>query len=968
MKKDDRIYMNRKDNKKKPFFSFIDEISLDQFLMIISLFGVFVFLYFLYDDSWINNFYNNEKRYKIGKVSKLYKDVRRRTVNDFVWLPLNDFEAVFIGDSIYTGNKSSALVNLDIGVSLWIDPDSLVVLDPSSDTIKLDLKFGNLKGNLGNNSSKVLKLNINQQDLQIDGKSVEFTIEKKSSAQTNLKIIEGVANITETKSKKKIQVLKRQFVKIDRNTASIDPITKFEENIEFVRKEQWGINRNVWLNIRQPLSFTWQTEGPVDHFEILISNNPEMKSLLVSEKTKINGFTWTPPMDEGLIYWQIKAFKNKSDLNPVISERVSWKLGLLTAPEWTDTLNPKIISINDIRLNEVSKNISSSFIRWKSNLKTNNFKLEWARDPSFKEKASSDLKVNQKQLSSLVLGRYFFRVRSENIGRPASLWSDTLIVDIIDKDPEGLIEPQLATTEIETLEKTGSYQIEWAPQEKTQNYLVEVSEIEDFSKIKFSVSLKNKLQWNVAPQRLGRYYLRIVPLGEKGRHGPASKVIVWNVRRSAPIWSYKQNFLQIQIPRGQDDKLQVFPETTLRWTVQDKKIKEYELKSSNDADFKNSKLEKSSVTQFKLNSLSTGTYFYTVRGIYHDGSLTMESTPLKIDVVEQSSDGLISPRFLTQILPSELEGDKAAVAQFKWEKQASVEKYKIQLSKYNNFERVEVDKVITGLQYQLSAYDIGNYYIRVAGISKKSRVGPWSEVLNWSIKTVKPLLAAIDPISLILPNNKSDIPLTYATIRWSAPKSQKKFQIEFNEIIGKDKSSIIGSDENKQSRREAGIQDGLFGSKFTKIVTGNKFKIQVFRSANYTVKVKAISDSQQDLSSYSNEQILKIAIKRPLVRPTLMVPKNKISYLLSKLKNPEIWLQWTSDENANEYQIQVAKDSNFKKILLTIDAYENRKLLDHNSIKGKVHWRVKGTNKELKLESPWSEPWSLSVVDIENEE
>lgn len=76
-------------------------------------------------------------------------------------------------------------------------------------------------------------------------------------------------------------------------------------------------------------------------------------------------------------------------------------------------------------------------------------------------------------LPQLSIGKYYARIRSEYRGRPASPWSHTLIFEIVDGDPDGLIEPFLLTQDTEGVVGGEPLMLRWEKQDKTRDYLVE---------------------------------------------------------------------------------------------------------------------------------------------------------------------------------------------------------------------------------------------------------------------------------------------------------------------------------------------------------------------------------------------------------------------------------------------------------------------------------------------------------------
>jgi len=992
---------------------------LDRWLLGFSILGMALFLYILNDNSAFFQSRHLNQGAKIGDVDKLIRDVRRRATDDFVWLPLSDLEDIYIGDSIFTGSKSSVSIRLSTGVNLWIDPDSLVVLDQTENLTKLDLKFGNLRGNFGANSTSLLKLNVNDQDMDLEGKSVEFSLEKKKSKNTNLKVTEGQAKLTEVKSKKQIFIEKKHQVNFSREIASIGNLAALEEDPIFIRMEQWGENKNLWFSEKQKLKFQWQTEGPVDHFKLIVSMKEDLSHPLINETIKMNGYEWTPPFSEGKIFWKVEVYKKETSKVTLQSEVIQWNIGLLTAPEWKISSNPLYLSparwtskANEKNVNDAkSKKEEAPVLDWNSSNKASQFRLQIGKDPQFKENSSGlEIQQNKWVIPKLEIGKYFARVRSENVGRPPSIWSHTLIIEVSDLDPDGLLEPEILTKEMESQIGANSPELKWVNQEKTSEFLVENSLDFNFGKIIQSQKVKGTTLVVTPKILMGDSYFRIYPLSPQGRKGPVSKPIVWHLRPHAPLWKHQDNKLSIGIPRDENDQLLAFPDTPIQWKIwtsrdqisdvknkskilpkkilkqNDKKIislqkkinttidydklfanpNRYILESSLDIDFMKVEKKELATASFLLKNLIPGLYFYRVRSVYkissNDINLTstqsatnsdenrsfeivsLPSEILKLEVFEVQKDGLLSPILSSKTPDAVLEGDKQAVTQIKWEKRGPAVKFKLQVAEDMKFNSVIMEKVLDQNQSDLIVKKSGKYLVRVAGISEKNRVGPWSGISSWNVRLGSLQILPLDTLMVTLPNATSVIPPGHFSVRWLAPVEIKKFQIELSDNIN------------------------FNNFKLKEIVKDNSYSLKVNEPGKYYLRVKGLSEEGSDLTKYSKTEVVKYFIKKPMQSPTLILPKDRVSYILSKMENPEVWLEWQGDKLSNQYLIEFSTDRNFNKILYSLKPKDNRILLDHEVIRGKVFWRVKGLNVDQGLESSWSPAWSLSVVDIESDD
>lgn len=919
--------------------------KLDQLLIGLSILGSVVCLFLLMNDGWLFNSKNNGNREKIGAMINTKLDVRRRSADDFIWLPIEKSLPVFEGDSLFTGAKSSAMVKLDSGLTLQIDPDSLVVLSKelNSDGTKLDLKFGQLRGTIDEKKSGTVNLSINNKKLALSGKAVDFGLEKVTESETKLRVLKGTAQLQDLVASKQIELNQSQQVKLSSDkSADVEELGAVSAP-DFVNRQRWAGPRTLWLPKKQPLIFAWEAEGQIEFFEFLLSDKSDMSHLLVKERLKSSSYSWEPPTDSGKVFWQVRAV-NRSKKQNIESDVNPWSYIVLTPPAWIDTENPMNLTKMELwGLEEVEPIVRK--IKWTLPLKSSQSRLEWSRQADFGEKESLAFMDHEWKIPKWELGQYYIRVRSEAMGRPPSLWSPTLVVNISDKDPDGLLAPDVLLTDLETEEMKGAPRIEWKPQAKAARYVIEMSETPDFAKT-VELSQQEAAQWRGQPRAKGSYYLRVVPLTDKGRRGPVSKTIKWTTRVVGPKWKLAKLVLPVQIPRDKSNRLMAFPETRIEWQdLSQEKPLAYLIEQDQQPDFSSKTNLKVTSTDLILKDLKVGDYYFRVRAFYGEGAFSLNSDVLKVKVSEQNPDGLPEPELLTKKLETPLGLDDLAVAKLKWEKMPEADQFIVQMSEDAAFSKLLNENKLAQHQADLSIQTRGNYFLRVAGISKKGNLGPWSAVVPWKVYLGPPILEPMANITVEVESSNSPVPPTPLKMVWKAHKSLKNYRLQLAE-----------------------------DSEFTKILLNQKLNANEFiynlpKGGRFRVRIQGVTEEGVELTPFSKVEEMMFSLKHPLISPVLLFPKNKVSYILAKMKTSELWLEWENrDRLSTSYQIEFSKDREFTEVKYTRKSNQPRLLLDHKTIKGKLYWRVKAINEEQQLFSPWSEPWSLSVVDILSED
>lgn len=917
--------------------------SFDTWLLRLAMFGILIFAIMLNLDLWFSSSQYDGSESFLGSIVKARRDVRKKVRDGYAWLPLNESEVVNSGDSIFTGSDSTAIIKFETGVVLHVDPDSLIVLEKQKSSVKLDLKFGQLKGSTTSEKNSNLQLSINNQEMDLKGELVEFAMQKTKPSETKLRVLKGSAQLINIKNNKAIEVSQTKPLKIGRAIASNADEVLFTVEPEFVEQEKWGHDRNFWMSKKQELPLSWKADGPIDSFELLISEDASFKKNVEKKTLMATEYKWPPLSSEGSIFWKVKAFYDGGS-KAIETDVIQWRYGVLSAPEWLESSNSSVITKSELFSGNDQKSPPFA-LHWSSGIRASLYHLQWSENALFTNPKSVDLKINEWRVPKLDVGKYFVRLRSEALGRPASDWSKTLDLEIVERDPDGLVNIRAEPAELETLENLGAPTLVWQEQQNTSGYQVEISSKQDFSQIDQAFKV-NQGRWTGAPRARGDYYVRLLPLALSGRRGPISAIIPWHSRASGPRWFRKENKIEIVIPRDGSNKLMSFPETNLEWqdTAQGK-VNEYIVEQADSPEFKEIKLFKVTEPRLLLKEYGVGTYYMRVRSVFSDGSLSVNSQPLLVKVIEQTSDEIGSPILLSKSLSSEIGFDGVAASVLEWKKIGDASGYKVQIAESGEFSRVLTEISSNSPSAKLSMDKAGTFYLRVAGLTKRSFPGPWSEVIKWKVGVSAPVLISMAPVRVTVAAADSRIPPAPVVLRWRSVKILSWFNLQVAE--DKEFKKILVNEK----------------------VQKNEFKYMLTKAGKYNVRVKGITETDLQQTDYSKPEELVFIVERPLVVPELLTPRDRVSYILAKMKNPEIWLEWKNkDSMSNLFLIQFSKDKDFGTILNTFKSREPKLLLDHKTIRGKLYWRVKALNDEQSLESPWSSSWSLSVVDIESED
>lgn len=152
-----------------------------------------VFSYLLYDDSILRKKNSDHNLVAIGKVQESVDDVRLKNANNFLWAQTRSKERVHRGDSVFTGPNATATIVLDDGSTLDVRPNSLIVLNFEDNQMKLDLKFGQLIGQLSETTT--LRVENKGEMMEIAGRGSKLEVGKSRTGEARVKVISGEASV-----------------------------------------------------------------------------------------------------------------------------------------------------------------------------------------------------------------------------------------------------------------------------------------------------------------------------------------------------------------------------------------------------------------------------------------------------------------------------------------------------------------------------------------------------------------------------------------------------------------------------------------------------------------------------------------------------------------------------------------------------------------------------------------------------
>ncbi len=424
--------------------------------------GIFLGTQVWYDRNKIQNHTSEEK--PMASASIVERSVFKKPLDRQIWLNTQSGENLFSGEVIKTGHESSVsiyFIRSDRIVQL--EPDSMIVLQEETGSIKLDLVSGamDIKPNKNATVFGDQKIQLKSEKNQIDLSRSTASLKRQSNQEISLQVHEGSAELVGD-SKEKITLTSGEEATFGNQKA-----TRVENPVELIapgfastmiKKSgqaaavlfQWKIKSKEFANAQSQL-FVGEKKS-------------EMKMLEQGDflRTKTQ-------LPDGEYYWQVKFSKNEKILAE--SSVSQFKLISLPAPILSQPSHQQVFPLRE------KQNIK---FQWILPAETSRGKFELFSDPSGRQTlVDKDLQRETSLDQNLTPGKYYWRVSVEYPEFKKTMTSSLLSFEVGPPPPP----------------KASPIDVVWNSFPLTYEVLRQVS-----VPVSWKVSQKNNLAWSLQVQ------------------------------------------------------------------------------------------------------------------------------------------------------------------------------------------------------------------------------------------------------------------------------------------------------------------------------------------------------------------------------------------------------------------------------------------------------------------------------------
>lgn len=391
--------------------------------------------YFLYDDSLLFPKTRNGKLELIGKVSFSENDVRRKNYDNFSWVPASNKDQIFENDSIFTGERSTAEITLQMGPQIKVQPNSLITLNLKNGQMQLDLRYGNFVGKIKPGSSLTIRSGNDEYTLQNNSgspeeSSVEFT--KSHNGEVGLKLLSGNINLVNKKGNLSKALTKDALFSLNQKGEMRET---HKPEIRLTTLDNFLIEKE---KPEDPIPFEWTSQGNITEYEVEVSTKEDFSVISAAQKTKELTAQITAPLPPGQYFWRLKALDRKGNVlvtsntqHLTVAEKQIAKEDVPETPPSPPVLiTKKVKFVAPSPEERAPASIQAPKVAWKPVDEVKSYQLQISKSSSFTSYQKYDVTQSQTLWSHYRPGKYYYRVVSRSETGMTSEPSDVGVMEI----------------------------------------------------------------------------------------------------------------------------------------------------------------------------------------------------------------------------------------------------------------------------------------------------------------------------------------------------------------------------------------------------------------------------------------------------------------------------------------------------------------------------------------------------------
>lgn len=706
--------------------------KFDRFIFIAAFLVLAAFSYFLYDDSLLFPRKDDPGLEKIGQVSFSNNDVRLKTATAFTWFPAQKTDQVHHMDSVFTGERSEAAIQLRDGTTLNLKPNSLVTLNMKDGQMSLDLRYGDIASKLSGKST--LKITAGDKTFELDGDGA-VQINKSSGGDVDLALVEGNARLNKQQplSKERALNLGKGGKVQEIGESRID--LKTPDNAVFTR-----------MNGDEPFALEWNGKGALVEYEIELCENADCAAPVKTKSVKGQQLVVKEPIKDGSYYWRVKGY-DKFGKVAATSRTQTLALSVARPPAVTTPGGDEARVEATVRTMDPNEPlVAEAKLSWATDPRFAKYHYQLAGDPEFKtlvhEAETTGGGIVTPKLPS---GVYYYHVRGLFADGRGSPWGPTskFTVDVTRDLIQKPKAPVLANRKMRfnpAEEKKRSPasvprpSIKWSRVDKAASYQVQIARDAEFkSPLTYNVRTTSMVWGDFKP---GPWQVRVFAVNPEGLKSPPSETGLLDVVLSDPILNpIAEHLLRAEHEQAAAPTVQFKTE----WT-EIPMAAGYLLQMSSDETFSSPQQLKTATPALMVPVSMPGRYYFRVQAVDATGApITAYSNTVATSYLFKNP---IAPPVLAEPF------DKASIflqqiaepfIWLEWRKVADATAYELEVATDPKFQRKFISTKIAENRFLLKQQiPAGKIYWRVRCLVKdESKISDWTKPREFSVLSKK---------------------------------------------------------------------------------------------------------------------------------------------------------------------------------------------------------------------------------------
>jgi hypothetical protein len=536
----------------------------DHFIILAAAICMLVSGYFLFYDDMQGGGGASTTR-KIGEINYSENDTRLKSKDSLIWYKAAKMQGIHIGDAIYAGNDSSALVRLDKGGDITVREKSMVVFSDVEQNMLADLEKGSFLIKVDGS----VKIGIRGKLTTLEGNNSEIQIKMGENHKAQLTLVSGEASVT-MKDKAPVELDSSVATVIDipapppavvEIAATIDKLAKIEDiSYRWLFEDLYEQSGATLIErpaqpekVAAVAKLNWSTSKATPA-TIEISNTSDFENVIAVDSK--SGSAEVSPVFLGKNYWRVSLNKNVSETQKFFVQA-----------DFLKNAAPKASSLaTNIPLIDGR---ATQSIDLEPTVTSLGYVIETSMDPSF-SRAKTQFAFSNSTKVDIALtakGDHFYRFRAVSMKQELSEWSKVLKFKVY--VPALPSSPILAHAKLKGI-VGDDFSSAWTLSGEGQVK----SEITDENGEVVAEMTGEKATWK--SKEVGKFKLKAYAVNEYGQRGPSSKTVELLVDQVpvrvpasvAPVAAVKANAPLEGLHTNEQYKSSVVAFESFLWTMQ----------------------------------------------------------------------------------------------------------------------------------------------------------------------------------------------------------------------------------------------------------------------------------------------------------------------------------------------------------------------------------------------------------------